>query len=145
MPLEREIEEARRLVKTDAYQISIGELINMYRDSEFIINPDFQRLFRWEIDQKSKLIELILLGIPLPSIFVFEQEDLSWELIDGYNEYQRYSNLWAYFGILKRTIVRLQPLWSKRNTCVLCKVSCGKDRAELKVSRSTNKRSCHNR
>ena len=75
MPLEREIEEARRLVKTDAYQISIGELINMYRDSEFIINPDFQRLFRWEIDQKSKLIELILLGIPLPSIFVFEQED----------------------------------------------------------------------
>ena len=63
--------------------LSIGEIVNMYKDDEFIINPDFQRLFRWELGQKSKLIESILLGIPLPSIFVFEKDDAKWELIDG--------------------------------------------------------------
>lgn len=96
--LEKEIEDAKRLVRTDAYQMSIGELVNMYRDGELIINPDFQRLFRWEIGQKSKLIESILLGIPLPSIFVFEKEDAKWELVDGL---QRVSTLLEFMGLLK--------------------------------------------
>ena len=65
--LNGEIENGQRLVKTDAYQLSIGEVVNMYRSGEFAINPDFQRLFRWEIGQKAKLIESLLLGIPIPS------------------------------------------------------------------------------
>ena len=73
--LDEEIIAAQRSVKTDAYQMSVGEVINMYKDGELVINPDFQRLFRWEIGQKSKLIESLLLGIPVPSIFVFEKED----------------------------------------------------------------------
>jgi uncharacterized protein with ParB-like and HNH nuclease domain len=81
--LKDEIDNAQRRVRTDAYQMSIGEVINMYRDGELIINPDFQRLFRWEIGQKSRLIESLLLGIPIPSIFVFETEESKWELIDG--------------------------------------------------------------
>jgi hypothetical protein len=96
--LKDEIDEAQRLVRTDAYQLSIGELVNMYKDGELIINPDFQRLFRWEIGQKSKLIESLLLGIPLPSIFVFEKEDSKWELVDGL---QRISTLLEFMGELK--------------------------------------------
>ena len=65
--LQDEIANAQRKVKTDAYQMSIGEIVSMYREGELIINPDFQRLFRWEIGQKSKLIESLLLGIPIPS------------------------------------------------------------------------------
>ncbi|MBI5752304.1 MAG: DUF262 domain-containing protein [Hydrogenophilales bacterium] len=95
--LTEEIENAQRLVKTDAYQMSVGEVINMYKDDEFVINPDFQRLFRWEIGQKSKLIESLLLGIPLPSIFVFEKDDSKWELIDGL---QRISTLLEFMGEL---------------------------------------------
>jgi hypothetical protein len=96
--LKDEIEDAQRLVKTDAYTLSVGEVINMYKDGEFIINPDFQRLFRWELGQKAKLIESILLGIPVPSIFVFEKEDGKWELIDGL---QRISTLLEFMGQLK--------------------------------------------
>ena len=95
--LEKEIEDTKRLVKTDAYQMSVGELVNMYKDGELIINPDFQRLFRWEIGQKSRLIESLLLGIPLPSIFVFERDDARWELIDGL---QRISTLLEFMGLL---------------------------------------------
>lgn len=96
--LKDEIDNAQRSVKTDAYQLSIGEIVNMYRDGELVINPDFQRLFRWEIGQKSKLIESLLLGIPLPSIFVFEREDSTWELIDGL---QRVSTLLEFMGELR--------------------------------------------
>jgi hypothetical protein len=99
--LDKEIESAQRLVKTDAYTLSVGEIVNMYRDKELIINPDFQRLFRWEIGQKSKLIESILLGIPLPSIFVFEKQDATWELIDGL---QRISTLLEFMGQLRHPV-----------------------------------------
>jgi len=96
--LTEEINEAQRLVKTDAYQMSIGEVVNMYRDQEIIIDPEFQRLFRWDSGQKSRLFESILLGIPLPSIFVFEREDSRWELIDGL---QRMSTVLEFMGLLR--------------------------------------------
>ncbi|HXW71909.1 MAG TPA: DUF262 domain-containing protein [Methylocella sp.] len=96
--LQDEIDSAQRLVKTDAYQMSVGEIVNMYKDGELIINPDFQRLFRWEPGQKSKLIESILLGIPIPSIFVYERENSTWELIDGL---QRVSTILEFMGLLK--------------------------------------------
>ncbi|MGC9238531.1 MAG: DUF262 domain-containing protein [Acidithiobacillus sp.] len=96
--LQDEIDNAQRAVRTDAYQLSVGEIANMYKNGEIIINPDFQRLFRWEIGQKSKLIESILLGIPIPSIFVFERMDSTWELIDGL---QRISTIIEFMGELK--------------------------------------------
>jgi hypothetical protein len=99
--LEKEIEDAKRLVRTDAYTLSVGEIVNMYKDNELVINPDFQRLFRWEIGQKSRLIESILLGIPIPSIFVFEKEDSTWELIDGL---QRISTLLEFMGQLRHPV-----------------------------------------
>lgn len=105
--LNEEIENAQRLVKTDAYQLSIGEVVNMYRNGEFVINPDFQRLFRWEIGQKARLIESLLLGIPIPSIFVFEREDATWELIDGL---QRISTILEFMGqLIDPTTGHLKP------------------------------------
>ncbi|MCP4100768.1 MAG: DUF262 domain-containing protein, partial [Lentisphaerae bacterium] len=34
------------------------------------MSPDFQRLFRWSEYQQSRFIESVLLGIPIPPIFV---------------------------------------------------------------------------
>lgn len=95
--LKDEITRAQRRVRTDAFQMSLGEIVNLYREGELIINPDFQRYFRWEIGQKSKFIESILLGIPIPSIFVFETETGTWELIDGL---QRVSTILEFMGFL---------------------------------------------
>lgn len=95
--LEVELEQARQTIHTDTYPISIGELVNMYRDGELLINPAFQRLFRWDTDQKSKLIESILIGIPLPSIFVAQNEQGVWEVIDGL---QRISTILQLQGLL---------------------------------------------
>lgn len=96
--LSDEIERAQRLVRTDAYQMSVGEIVTMYDNKEVIVDPEFQRLFRWNIGQKSKLIESLLLGIPVPSIFVFEKADGSWELVDGL---QRISTILEFMGRLR--------------------------------------------
>lgn len=104
--LANEIKDAQRLVRTDAYQMSIGELVSMYEAEEIKIDPEFQRLFRWEITQKSKLIESILLGIPLPPIFVYEKDNGNWELVDGL---QRLSTILEFMGLLHDSEGNLRP------------------------------------
>src|SRR5271157_2941167 len=81
--LETQLSDARRAISSDGYPMSVGELTNLYRSGELQIRPEFQRLFRWSNLQKSRLVESILLGIPLPSIFVAQTEGGTWELVDG--------------------------------------------------------------
>jgi hypothetical protein len=104
--LKAEIDASQRLVRADAYQLSIGEVVNMYDNEEIVIDPEFQRLFRWSNSQKSKLIESLLLGIPIPSIFVFERDDSSWELIDGL---QRLSTILEFMGRLRTSAGIAKP------------------------------------
>ncbi len=90
-----EIDKKRTEFKSESYPMSIGELVSLYENEEIIINPDFQRYFRWTDTQKSRLIESLLLGIPIPSIFVFQREDGVWEVVDGL---QRISTLLQFMG-----------------------------------------------
>ena len=78
--------------------MSVGELLAMYRDGELNLHPEFQRLFRWTPEQKSRLVESLLLGIPIPSIFVAQRESGVWEVVDGL---QRLSTLFELAGELK--------------------------------------------
>ena len=96
--LREEIEAAKRNVNTDTVQMTLGEVANMYTSSELNILPEFQRLFRWSSDRKSNFIESILIGIPVPPIFVFEKDDATWELIDGL---QRISTVLEFMGVLR--------------------------------------------
>jgi len=96
--LKDELESAKRLVNTDKVQLTIGEIATMYSNKELNISPDFQRLFSWSIQKKSDLIESILIGIPLPPVFVFETETGIWELIDGL---QRVSTILEFMGVLR--------------------------------------------
>ena len=96
--LQKEIEEKRNSLTTDRLDMSYGEIISMYQNDDLIINPEFQRLFRWNNYQKTRFIESILLGIPTPPIFVAEDKEGKWELVDGL---QRLSTIISFFGLLK--------------------------------------------
>lgn len=96
--LESEISEARLSITSDGYPMSIGELTNLYKEGELKIRPEFQRFFRWSTLQKSHLVESVLLGIPLPSIFVAQGKDGIWELVDGL---QRVSTMLQVQGELR--------------------------------------------
>lgn len=97
--LEDQIKSGRAEVKTDDIDMTISELANMYSVRRVIdIHPEFQRLFRWTMAQKSKLIESILLGIPIPPLFVAENEESAWDIIDGV---QRLSTIFEFLGLLR--------------------------------------------
>jgi hypothetical protein len=104
--LEQQISLARQTIASDGYPMSIGELTNLYRDGELIIRPEFQRFFRWTAVQKSRLIESLLLGIPLPSIFVAQTEQGVWEVVDGL---QRLSTIFELQGELKDPTGTVRP------------------------------------
>lgn len=78
-----EIELLDREIRTTAVDFSFGELLNLHNDKEIVIRPEYQRLFRWTTEQRSRLIESIILGLPIPPIFLIEGEDGILELIDG--------------------------------------------------------------
>jgi len=98
MALQEEIDKARAEIRTDGYSMSIGELISLYQSDEIDIHPEFQRYFRWSPFQKSRLIESILLGIPIPQVFVAQRQDGLWDVVDGL---QRLSTIYQFVGILK--------------------------------------------
>ena len=98
MTLLEQVQEKSKEIHTDGYPMSIGELASIYKDGELDIHPDFQRIFRWNDVQKSKLIESILLGIPIPSIFVSQRENGIWDVVDGL---QRLSTIFEFMEILK--------------------------------------------
>lgn len=98
MPLQNEIDTIRGEIRTDGYSMSIGEWLSLYEGGEIDVHPEFQRFFRWEPEQKSRLIESILLGIPIPPIFVSQRADGVWDVVDGL---QRLSTIYQFVGILK--------------------------------------------
>ena len=98
MDLDQQIKDRRNEVRTDNYPVSIGELISLYESGDLDIHPEFQRIFRWTDHQKSRLIESVLLGIPIPSIFVSQRDDGIWDVIDGL---QRLSTIFQLVGVLK--------------------------------------------
>lgn len=96
--LEQEINTYSAKVSTDSYSMSVGELVSMYKDRELNLHPEFQRFFRWTVEQKSKFIESLLLGIPIPPIFVSERSNSYWDVIDGL---QRISTIFEVMGELR--------------------------------------------
>lgn len=94
-----ELELKKTNFRTDSYSMSIGELANIYKSGELIIKPEYQRLFRWTYGQKVRLIESIMLGIPIPTIFIFQDENGVWELVDGL---QRVSTILQFMNELER-------------------------------------------
>lgn len=96
--LEKELTKTRNSLSADRLDMSFGEIMGMYEREELIIFPEFQRLFRWTDYQKTRFIESLLLGIPIPPIFVAEDIEGKWELVDGL---QRLSTVLSFFSLLK--------------------------------------------
>jgi uncharacterized protein with ParB-like and HNH nuclease domain len=95
--LDIELNRERRHIKTDNYPMSIGEVINNFKLGEINLSPAYQRLYRWKNHQKTKFIESIFLGIPIPAIFVSQQKNGTWDVVDGV---QRLSTILEFVGEL---------------------------------------------
>lgn len=104
--LREEIVTKRGEIYSYNINMSVGELISMYKDDEINLEPAFQRLFRWTPQQESNFIESILLGYPIPSIFVLQRKDGIWDVIDGV---QRLSTIYHFVGMLRDNECCIMP------------------------------------
>ena len=103
--VELETEDAQEII-TDPFDpeqirvrtvpIVIEQLVSRIRHDEIDLAPDFQRLRGiWDVKQKSRLIESLLLRIPLPVFYVAADETENWAVVDGV---QRMSTMYDYMN-----------------------------------------------
>lgn len=86
-------EEEKRKLYVDKVDKSTSDLFRMMVENELNLQPDYQREFVWNNRTMSKFIESLLLSIPIPTIFLAENKDDTFEVIDGQ---QRLTTLFAF-------------------------------------------------
>ncbi|MBQ4521626.1 MAG: DUF262 domain-containing protein [Lachnospiraceae bacterium] len=77
---------------------TIGSLINLWNNQELKI-PEFQRKYVWKIEQASKFIESLMLGLPIPSLMFYEDSDSYLLIIDGQ---QRIKSILLFVGAINK-------------------------------------------
>lgn len=75
--------------------------------------PDFQRNYVWSLKKASKFIESLLLGLPVPGIFLYKESDQKMLIIDGF---QRLETLKMYYsGIFGKKAFQLTDVFKDLN------------------------------
>ena len=60
--------------------LSVGEIIRNYEQGRINITPEYQRAYKWSNEKKSRFIESLILGMPVPAIFAIKEEDEDYNL-----------------------------------------------------------------
>lgn len=79
---EAEIVEQSKRIEFYLTEYSVEILAAKVHNGDFQV-PKYQRAFTWEDDRKSKFIESIVIGLPIPFLFFWEMEDGRLEIVDG--------------------------------------------------------------
>lgn len=88
-----EIDPEKRRVKTEKQDLPVETLVSWENRGKINLQPDFQRNFVWNTSKASRLIESLLLDIPLPVIYVAEERDRTYSVVDGQ---QRLTSICSY-------------------------------------------------
>lgn len=70
-------------IRITTKNFSLREVVEQIADKEIDLAPDFQREYVWKKRQKTRLVESILLGIPLPAFYFNQDPDGTYQVVDG--------------------------------------------------------------
>ena len=70
-------------IRITTKNFSLREIVAQIGDKEINLSPDFQRDFVWKLRQRTRLIESVLLGIPLPAFYFDQGKDGKYQVVDG--------------------------------------------------------------
>ena len=79
---EASIAELERTVKFLVTDYTVEFLAGKVRDEEYYI-PEYQREFSWNDDAQSRFVESLLMGLPIPFLFLWQANDGRLEIVDG--------------------------------------------------------------
>lgn len=77
------LEKKQRELLTSTIDYNLESLTNLITKRVIDLEPKYQRRFRWDDQRKSKLIESFLMNIPVPPIFLNEDDFGRYSVIDG--------------------------------------------------------------
>ena len=78
-----QLQEQRRTVDFDSYDIHVLQLLSQVERGQIFMAPTYQRKFRWDLSRCSALVESLMLGIPVPTVFMASNPNGTWEVVDG--------------------------------------------------------------
>jgi hypothetical protein len=106
--IENFLESQNRLV-TQSSDLSLESIANMVENKAIDVSPEYQRRERWSITKESALIESFLLNIPVPPIYLAEDEYGKYTVIDGK---QRVSAIYKFLkkGLKLKELERFKEL-----------------------------------
>jgi uncharacterized protein DUF262 len=84
----------RRLI-TQPYDLAVSDLVTQVREKSLKLNPVYQRRYVWDNKKASKLVESLLINVPIPVCYLAEEKDSTRTTIDGQ---QRLRSLFRYLG-----------------------------------------------
>lgn len=70
-------------IVTEQARYPLTAIVGMVESDDYALNPEFQRRHRWNLVQKSKLIESFIMNVPIPPIFLYEDRFSHYEVMDG--------------------------------------------------------------
>lgn len=70
-------------IVTEQARYPINSIAGIVEDSSYRMSPEYQRRHRWDKDRKSKLIESLIMNVPVPPIFLYEYDYSKYEVMDG--------------------------------------------------------------
>ena len=74
---------------------TVDLIVSRIKENEIDLEPDFQREQMWNSIRKSRLIESLLLRIPIPAFYVAADDEDHWKVVDGI---QRMSSISGYIN-----------------------------------------------
>ena len=79
---ETQISSEARRVRFIITEYSVEGLAAKVRDGEYYV-PEYQRNLVWDAKTKSRFIESVLIGLPIPFLFLWQDEEGKFEIVDG--------------------------------------------------------------
>lgn len=70
-------------IVTEQARYPISSIAGIVDDPSYTISPEYQRRHRWDEERKSKLIESLIMNVPVPPIFLYEYDYSKYEVMDG--------------------------------------------------------------
>ena len=70
-------------IRITTKSFTLREVVGQIEDNDIDLSPDFQREYVWKDRQRTRLIESILLGIPLPAFYFNQSDSGTYQVVDG--------------------------------------------------------------
>lgn len=97
-------------IVTEQARYPINTIATIVDSSSYVLSPEYQRRHRWNRERQSRLIESLIMNVPIPPVFLYEYDFSKYEVMDGL---QRLTAIGEYY----KNVFELTGLteWSELN------------------------------